>query len=178
MTTHRPPALGARQLEISDASRVASALLAVLMACSSPAPAPSSPSPTQPADAGPSISVPIISCPEVATLAPPDSGACTVLQKRNFARDVAPLFNGCSGEVCHFFGSGEIAGQVGVFADECCNEIQIIDPGHPERSYLVDKLAGNPLCMGSRMPLDQPPFDANEMQIVTDWICQGADTTP
>ena len=123
------------------------------------------------------IIAPVI-CPEAGTLVPIDAGACVVVKKRSFAQDVAPLFNGCSGEVCHSFGSGAIVNQIGISADECCNEIQIIDPGHPERSYLLDKLLGRNLCMGSRMPLDQPPFTSDELQIVSDWVCQGADASP
>jgi hypothetical protein len=154
------------------------ALVFLLLACG--APEPSQPAPAQPEANGGGLNLipPPVNCPDLATLAPADAGACIVLKKRNFVQGVAPIFEGCGGEVCHFFGSGAIADQVGVLADECCNEIQIIEPGHPERSYLVDKLQGRNLCMGSRMPLNQPPLSPDDMQAVVDWICQGAGRTP
>jgi hypothetical protein len=159
-------------------SRALWAFALLLAACGNPAP--SKPASAQPVatDGGVNLIPPPVNCPPLAMLAPPDAGACVVLKKRSFSQDVAPIFDGCSGEVCHFFGSGAIANQVGVAADECCNEIRIIDPGHPERSYLVDKLQGRNLCFGSRMPLDQPPLYPDDIQVVVDWICQGAGTTP
>jgi hypothetical protein len=144
--------------------------------CSSPPPAASSSLGS--AGTGPSINVPDISCPEAGTLVSADAGTCVLHTPRNFAREVAPLFNGCGGEICHDFSAGAIVRQIGILADECCNQISIIDPGHPERSYLLDKLSGQHLCMGSQMPLDQPAFTADELQTVADWICQGAGATP
>jgi len=101
-----------------------------------------------------------------------------VSARREFSRDVAPLFNGCAGEICHGFGGGAISQQVGVPAEECCNEIQMIEPGHPERSYVLMKLKGQDLCGGRPMPLDRPSFTAQDIQAVADWICQGANTSP
>ncbi len=150
----------------------------LVLGCSSPAPSAGT---SQPAltNTVPSINVPNLSCPDAGSLIPPDAGACVVRTPRNFMTDVVPLFDGCAGEICHDFGSGAIRSQIGVLADECCNEISVIDPGHPERSYVVNKLSGTNLCMGSRqMPLDQPAFTADEIQIVADWICQGAGTSP
>ena len=88
-----------------------------------------------------------------------------------------PLFDSCAGEICHSFAAGQIAEQIGVPADECCNQIQMIEPLHPERSYVLQKLIGRNLCSGSPMPLDQSPFNADDLQTISDWICQGADTS-
>jgi hypothetical protein len=152
------------------------ALLVFSESCSSPAPAASNSMSS--AGTGPSLKVPDISCPEAGTLVSADAGTCVVHTPRNFARDVAPLFNGCGGEICHEFAGGAIVDQVGVLADECCNQISIIEPGHPERSYLLDKLSGQHLCMGSQMPLYQPPLNPDDLQIISDWICQGASMSP
>jgi hypothetical protein len=155
-----------------------SLLFGLVLGCSSPAPS-GAMSQSAPTDGGLSINVPNLSCPEAGTLVPPDAGACVVQTPRSFNNDVVPLFDGCAGEICHNFGSGAIRSQIGVLVDECCDEISVIDPGHPESSYVVDKLSGKNLCMESRqMPLGQPAFTADEIQIVADWICQGAGTSP
>lgn len=46
--------------------------------------------------------------------------------------------------------------------------------GDPDASFLLTKLAGPPLGQGSRMPLGGPYLDATEMQLIHDWIAQGA----
>lgn len=50
-----------------------------------------------------------------------------------------------------------------------------VDPGHPENSFILVKLAGptNPR-MGSRMPLGKLPLSAAEQQMIADWITAGA----
>ena len=103
-------------------------------------------------------------------------GACVSVRQRSFRRDVAPLFGACAGEVCHVFGGGAIASQIHAFSSECCEPRQMIEPFHPERSYVLQKLRGELPCVGSQMPLEGPAFDADALQIVADWICQGADT--
>jgi hypothetical protein len=129
-------------------------------------------------DGGSSLNLPPAGCADSGALAPADAATCAPLEERSFARDVLPLFNGCAGEICHNFGAGAIASQVGVASTECCSDRVIIDPGHPERSYLLNKLTAKNMCTGWQMPLDRTPFGADEIQIVTDWICQGAGTTP
>lgn len=89
-----------------------------------------------------------------------------------------PLFDGCAGEICHRFTAQEVLSQIGEPAEECCNEMQLIEPLHPERSYVLQKLIGRNLCMGSRMPLDRPPYGATDLQVLSDWICAGAQSTP
>jgi hypothetical protein len=130
-------------------------------------------------DGGLSLNLPPASCVDSGALAPADAATCAPLLERSFSRDVLPLFNGCAGEICHDFGAGAIANQAGVVSTECCGaRVIIIDPGHPERSYLLNKLTAKNMCAGWQMPLDRPPFTADDIQIVTDWICQGAGTSP
>ena len=144
-----------------------------VLSCSS-----ASPKPAPANDGGLNLNVPPETCPDAGALIAPDAGACMPLKARNFTRDIVPLFNGCAGEVCHSFNAGQIAEQVGVPADECCNQLQMIEPGHPERSYVLRKLLGRNLCAGAQMPLERPAFNADDLQAVSDWICQGAGTAP
>jgi hypothetical protein len=154
-------------------SRFAWGTLLLVVSCSS---APTRPAPAT--DGGLNLNLRPATCPDAGALLMADAGACTSLKPRDFTRDVVPLFNSCAGEVCHSFNAGQIAEQVGVPADECCNEIQMIEPGHPERSYVLQKLIGRNLCAGSQMPLERSAFNPADIQTVSDWICQGARTTP
>jgi len=128
-------------------------------------------------DAGPNLNVSPVSCPDAGAIAHADAGSCVVHEAREFSRDIVPLFDSCAGELCHSFAGGQISQQIGAPAVECCSEIQMIEPGHPERSYVLRKLLGQDLCGGSAMPLDKPRFSADDTQAIADWICQGADTT-
>lgn len=58
---------------------------------------------------------------------------------------------------------------------EQCGDIRLmVEPGHPERSYLIHKLVGKNVCTGQTMPKDQPLLPDAEIQIIYDWICSGA----
>ena len=154
-------------------------LLLALSGCSS-APASSSPADgglPPSAGGGSSLNVSPAACPDAGTF-PTATAACVSAKARSFTRDVIPLFNSCAGEICHGFGAGAIAQQVGIPSVECCGELQMIEVGHPERSYVLQKLRGNNVCGGSQMPLNQVPFSTDDLQVVADWICQGAQTTP
>jgi hypothetical protein len=126
---------------------------------------------------GATFNLPSSGCPDASVTATVDAGACVSMRTRSFAQDVVPLFNGCAGEVCHDFGGGKIATQIGQPSSECCSTLEIIEPNDPERSYVLRKLRGENLCSGSQMPLGRTPLTSDEIQTVADWICQGADTT-
>jgi hypothetical protein len=49
-----------------------------------------------------------------------------------------------------------------------------VKPGDPDNSYLVRKLAGGPGITGTRMPQGGPFLSAQALQMVRDWISQGA----
>ncbi|MBI3786483.1 MAG: hypothetical protein HY270_24100 [Deltaproteobacteria bacterium] len=49
-----------------------------------------------------------------------------------------------------------------------------VDPGHPENSFLLMKLSGPPRGAGSLMPLTGAALSAEQIQLVRDWIVQGA----
>lgn len=50
-----------------------------------------------------------------------------------------------------------------------------VEPGNPERSYLILKLRGDPSITGQRMPQDGPPYLSSEqIEGVAAWIRAGA----
>jgi hypothetical protein len=49
-----------------------------------------------------------------------------------------------------------------------------VKPGDPDNSYLMRKLAGGPGITGSQMPQGGPFLTAQMLQMVRDWISQGA----
>jgi hypothetical protein len=54
-------------------------------------------------------------------------------------------------------------------------DLQIVDPGTPEGSYLIHKLEGRPGIVGLQMPRIGPPhLTAGQLQVVRRWIAIGA----
>jgi len=49
-----------------------------------------------------------------------------------------------------------------------------VDPGHPENSFLVTKITGPPPSEGSLMPLTGAPISSEQIQLIRNWILQGA----
>jgi hypothetical protein len=50
-----------------------------------------------------------------------------------------------------------------------------VEPGSPERSYMILKLRGDPSITGERMPQDGPPYLTNEqIDGIAAWIRAGA----
>jgi hypothetical protein len=50
-----------------------------------------------------------------------------------------------------------------------------IEPGDPERSYLIKKLRGDPDITGARMPLDNPgSLTREQMDGIVGWVLAGA----
>ena len=104
--------------------------------------------------------------------------------------DVQPIFNrNCTLSGCHSGGFPQarmsleaekifdpVEGAVGVQSLEAPG-LKRIDPGSSVSSYLVAKLEGNQASVGGigdRMPLGSPPLDPIEIQVIREWIDQGA----
>jgi len=101
---------------------------------------------------------------------------------RSFEQDVQPLIGNCGGEgTCH---GGIVAGTwpynslvnktISRDVDTCDPSTLIVASGHPEKSYLLNKLTGVGICSGVRMPKVGDYLRPEEIQIIADWICQGA----
>lgn len=95
----------------------------------------------------------------------------------------------CAVSPCHVgpFGAGnlvleanaaydELVGvEPDVFAARAAGYL-LVDPGDPDNSFLLLKLIGPPLSMGSRMPSVGPPLPAEQIEMVRSWIRAGAPT--
>lgn len=102
----------------------------------------------------------------------------------SFKADILPMFEvSCSGSDCHTEEEREAplgldavtayANLVGAPAENCEGK-QLVVPGSPDTSYLVDKLMGGNICDGGRMPLSDDPLPNQGIGRVVDWICAGA----
>jgi hypothetical protein len=103
--------------------------------------------------------------------------ACVPTAVRDYASEVQPVLSACHGEVCHggaFLVPAQLMMLVGAATRECCGRRRLIVPGQPEQSYVLDKVSGQNLCDGSRMPLGGPYLTPSQVQILSDWICEGA----
>ena len=108
----------------------------------------------------------------------------------SLSRDVQPIFNrSCALSGCHSGSSPQasmsleagmiydpVLGAVGVSSLEAPG-LKRIDPGSSLSSYLVAKLEDKQASVGGigdRMPLGSPPLDPIEIQVIREWIDQGA----
>jgi hypothetical protein len=102
----------------------------------------------------------------------------------SFQGDLLPFFHDiCANPECHGGGAGgldltaghEYSSLVGVQAQECPAGRHYVDPGHPESSYIVDKLRGSICqCEGERMPLGGPYLTPAQIDLFIGWIAEGA----
>lgn len=104
----------------------------------------------------------------------------------SFSGDVYPIFQveGCGTVACH--GGARPAGNldlsssaaaysalVSVPASQCVGEIRVV-PGDPLRSYLLAKLTGIGMCVGTQMPKADVSLSSVELDAVRAWIGRGA----
>lgn len=104
----------------------------------------------------------------------------------SFSNDVMPLFNnyGCGGQNCHDSTTSQSGldlsstqtaynNLVGVSAQQCTNRKRV-EAGSASNSYLIDKLTGQNLCFGNRMPSGGPYLSSSEIDTIRAWINAGA----
>lgn len=49
-----------------------------------------------------------------------------------------------------------------------------VDPGNPNQSYLLMKIEGAEGILGGRMPFGRPPLSKEQIDVVRQWIANGA----
>ena len=62
---------------------------------------------------------------------------------------------------------------VNVASLTCASRLRVV-PGVVDQSYVVNKLLGQDLCSGVRMPKDEEPLPDSELALIQAWIGQGA----
>jgi hypothetical protein len=72
-------------------------------------------------------------------------------------------------------GGGVYDQMVNRIAEQCVPEVRLmVEPGNPERSYMIHKMVGLNVCTGQTMPKDQALLPDTDIQVLYDWICVGA----
>lgn len=96
----------------------------------------------------------------------------------SYAADVQPIFNNsCGGAGCHI--NNAAFGVNLTDYDRTMNSrgtqyiSEVVIAGDADASPLIDKLQPNPRN-GSRMPLGGSPLSPTQIQLISDWIDQGA----
>lgn len=103
----------------------------------------------------------------------------------SFVGQIQPIFDTrCTGSACHdATPSGALNLLSGVAHARLVNQpsaycpaIDRVEPGRPDQSFLMWKLqgSGGGCFFGSRMPLGGAALDADELQLISDWIGNGA----
>ena len=111
--------------------------------------------------------------------APPAGTAFT------FSQVQAQIFTpNCAKAGCHSAASAsnDLVLEAGRAYSEIVNEpavgnssLDLIEPGDPDRSYLIKKLRGDPDITGERMPLDDPgALTQEQVDGILGWVLAGA----
>lgn len=102
-----------------------------------------------------------------------------------FARIQAEIFTPtCAKSGCHaantasggmVLDAGRAYGEIVNRASSERSTLHRIEPGDPDRSYLIKKLRGDPDITGSQMPLDRPgSLTREQMDGLIGWVLAGA----
>jgi len=70
--------------------------------------------------------------------------------------------------------SGKAFAELVNVASGQCGGRTLVKPGAPASSYIMDKLTGTNLCMGSQMPKAGQSLPSTQIDTIRNWICQGA----
>ncbi|HRE88446.1 MAG TPA: hypothetical protein PK095_04820 [Myxococcota bacterium] len=105
----------------------------------------------------------------------------------SYANDIAPRFTTGCGPGCHVYSNAASGSAglnlaivhsydelVGVTAFQCRDGRVRVVPGDPGSSYLMQKMLGQDMCTGVRMPKGRQAWSAADMAMIGRWICQGA----
>ena len=98
--------------------------------------------------------------------------------KVSFSFDVQPIFNNnCFS--CHISDGYTSANLKLNSYETLMNDTSyngpVVIPKYPERSILIDKIANETPAFGSRMPINLPPLDEEDIRTIETWIYYGAE---
>jgi hypothetical protein len=115
---------------------------------------------------------------QAVTSAPAAADSAAAANLRRLEAGVAAIFEtSCTG--CH---NGEpkpgklslestafVETMVGVPCAQI-DTLKLVEPGRPDRSYLIMKVAGDPRIKGRRMPKGDDPLTADQIKVLSDWV--------
>lgn len=98
----------------------------------------------------------------------------------SFSQDIEPIFSGtCSAAGCHDSGTQESGVNLSSY-DAALKSVgvqygtEVIDPGSPNNSPIVDKISNDNPQFGVRMPEGGPPLNSAQIDSIIAWIEDGA----
>lgn len=91
----------------------------------------------------------------------------------SYANDIQPIFNSnCAGSQCHIGGTSNGLSLVSYSTlMEGGISGPVVIPGEPDSSIIVQRLEGT---IQPQMPFQRPPQPQSQIQLIRDWIAQGA----
>lgn len=128
----------------------------------------------------------LAACGDVKSPTEPSGGSGGVESPAfTFAQVQAQIFTpNCAKAGCHAASaaSGGLVLEAGRSYSEIVNRpavgnssLDLIEPGNPERSYLIKKLRGDPDITGAPMPLDNPgSLTQEQIEGIIGWVLAGA----
>jgi len=112
---------------------------------------------------------------------------CSSTTAVSFASAVEPILTAnCGGGGCHIpirgaraadgldLGPGKAYSELVGVASTQCASTQLVEPGNPSGSYLLDKLLGVRICQVTAMPKGKPQLSQQDLDTIGVWICGGA----
>jgi len=109
---------------------------------------------------------------------------CNSTASVSFAGQIQPIFtSNCAGFGCHTgvkpagnmnLSAGKAYGSlVNVATSDCSGSKKRVVPGDPTQSYIMNKLTGQGICTGTKMPKIGSISQAS-INDISNWICAGA----
>lgn len=98
----------------------------------------------------------------------------------SFSQDIQPIFTGtCAAAGCHDSGTQESGVHLSTYDDALSSVgvqygTEIINPGNPNDSPIVDKISNDTPQFGARMPEGGPPLSSAQIDSIIAWIEDGA----
>ena len=112
----------------------------------------------------------------------PDESAVEGSRTEATLAEVSEVFAvSCAFSGCHSGGDpaaglsleGDFAARIVGVASEQRSDLKLVDPGNPDKSYLLIKVRGDDEIVSQRMPPGNP-LSAEQVEIIRAWIASGA----
>ena len=116
-----------------------------------------------------------------STVGPDGSDGEGALTEATLAQVSEVFAVSCAFSGCHSGGDpaaglsleGDFAARIVGVASEQRSDLELVDPGNPNKSYLLIKVRGDDEIISQRMPPGNP-LSAEQVEIIRAWIASGA----